>query len=205
MSQIMIASGKVKTVGSQSLTITGAASSGGKVNITTSAAHGLETGDVVYISGVVGTVEANGRWSITVIDSTHFTLDNSTFVTAYTSGGTAAHVGYVTASQLIDNTVFSTVPNNLAFKFRMTSQSSGGKFRFHFQDTGDTAFLTAMAGPGGSFFGQHTNQFESTWSARFYDFPDFRVASSGNKTRLMIQFGSPVAGQSLTFDSWLEY
>jgi hypothetical protein len=41
----------------------------------------------VVISGVRGTAAANGRWAISLIDSTHFTLNGSTFTGAYTSGG----------------------------------------------------------------------------------------------------------------------
>lgn len=59
----------------------------GLIKCTTAAAHGLSTGDYVGIDGVVGTTEANGSWQVTVIDTTNFTLDGSTFTNAYTSGG----------------------------------------------------------------------------------------------------------------------
>jgi hypothetical protein len=41
------------------------------------------------VSGVTGTVEANGAWTITVIDATHIELQGSVFAVAYVSGGTA--------------------------------------------------------------------------------------------------------------------
>jgi hypothetical protein len=44
----------------------------------TSAAHGLTTGDRVFIAGHVTNTAANGLWKATVVDATHFTLDNST-------------------------------------------------------------------------------------------------------------------------------
>ena len=47
----------------------------------------LKDGDAVTVSGVGGTTEANGTWSIDVIDHTHIELNNSTFTHAYTSGG----------------------------------------------------------------------------------------------------------------------
>jgi hypothetical protein len=39
--------------------------------------HGLSTGDRVVVSGVQGMTSANGTWTITVSDDTHFTLNGS--------------------------------------------------------------------------------------------------------------------------------
>jgi hypothetical protein len=64
----------------------------GLVRLTT-AAHGLTTGDKVFIKSVGGTVEANGLWAVTVIDATTIDLQGSTFTNAYTSGGTV-RTGY---------------------------------------------------------------------------------------------------------------
>lgn len=58
--------------------------------ITTSASHGYSTGDEVYITGVGGMTELNGRrFRITVVDADEFTLndENSTSYTTFTSGG----------------------------------------------------------------------------------------------------------------------
>lgn len=68
--------------------ITGAADDGGGLIEITAVGHGLTTGYTVQIFGVIGTVEANGTWPITVTDADHFTLDGSAFANAYTSGGT---------------------------------------------------------------------------------------------------------------------
>jgi hypothetical protein len=57
--------------------------------ITTSAAHGLTTGQTVVISGVLGATGANGIWTVTVVDTTHFTINNASGPGTYTSGGTA--------------------------------------------------------------------------------------------------------------------
>lgn len=70
-------------------TVNGAISSGGLIQLQTSAVHGYSTGDWVEIAGVGGTVEANGYWQITVVDTTHFTLNGSTFVNAYASTGSS--------------------------------------------------------------------------------------------------------------------
>ncbi len=64
-----------------------AASNASPIAITTSSPHGLSTGDHVFIFGMLGNTAANGRWTVTVTDSTHFTLNGSTGNGAYTSGG----------------------------------------------------------------------------------------------------------------------
>ncbi len=70
------------------LSVSGAADNGsGAIRITTSAAHGLATGDIVTIHDVAGTTEANSTWAVTYVDSTNFDLQNSTFANGYTSGG----------------------------------------------------------------------------------------------------------------------
>ncbi|MBF0421888.1 MAG: hypothetical protein HQL73_02730 [Magnetococcales bacterium] len=70
------------------LTITNATNAN-PIQITTPGAHGLTTGNCVSINGVGGNTAANGLFYVTVVDSTHFTLDGSTGSGAYTSGGTA--------------------------------------------------------------------------------------------------------------------
>ena len=56
--------------------------------ITTSTTHGLNTGNPVSVSGVLGNTAANGQWLITVTGTTTFSLDDSVGNGAYTSGGT---------------------------------------------------------------------------------------------------------------------
>lgn len=71
--------------------ITGAANNGsGLIRLTVGSTASLTTGDFKTISGVGGTVEANGDWTITVINGTTFDLQGSTFANAYTSGGVVA-------------------------------------------------------------------------------------------------------------------
>lgn len=92
------------TDGTVTLTVSATATSGGLIKVTCSSAHGLKTGDQVFISGVTGTVEANNTlanpaWTITYVSTTAFTLDGSTFTNAWASGGTVypALVGAVDA------------------------------------------------------------------------------------------------------------
>lgn len=74
---------------SGSYTITGAADNGsGLIRLTVASTTGLTTGDVRRVSGVTGTTEANGLWTLTKVDATHIDLQGSTFANAYVSGGT---------------------------------------------------------------------------------------------------------------------
>jgi hypothetical protein len=68
--------------------LVGYASYTAPISIGTAAEHGLATGDRVVISGVLGNTAANGSWTITVTDPTHFTLNGSSGNGTYTAGGT---------------------------------------------------------------------------------------------------------------------
>lgn len=86
-------------------------SNGGLIEIQTSSATSLANGDPVTIVNVLGTVEANGNWSaITVIDSTHITLNGSTFTNAYVDGGTVSYGNPGTATALFQATVVGETP-----------------------------------------------------------------------------------------------
>lgn len=90
-------------------TITGATNANPCV-ITTGSSHLLTTGDRVTIAAVGGMTELNGQtYTITVIDATHFSLDNvdSTDFGVYTAGGTWS----ASAAQGNGNLV-STTPGN---------------------------------------------------------------------------------------------
>lgn len=67
-----------------------------------SVAHGLSTNDIVYLTGINGTVELNGNiYTVTVIDADHFSIgiDTSTF-TAYTNAGSVE--SHVQPSETLD-------------------------------------------------------------------------------------------------------
>lgn len=62
--------------------------------------HGYANADTVIVAGVLGAIQANGVWDITVIDANTFSIP--VHVTApYTSGGTSAI--YVDLSVLMPN------------------------------------------------------------------------------------------------------
>ncbi len=58
-----------------------------QVRLTVASTTGMTTGDIRTVFGIVGTTEANGTWTITVIDGTHIDLQGTTFTNLYTSGG----------------------------------------------------------------------------------------------------------------------
>ncbi len=69
--------------------VSGAANNGsGAVRLTLSSTSGLMNGNRMTVAGVGGTTEANGMWPIAVVDGTHVDLVGSSFVNAYSSGGT---------------------------------------------------------------------------------------------------------------------
>lgn len=85
-----------------SKTITGATQAN-PVVITTSAAHGYSNGDEVYIDGVVGMTELNGkRYIVANVAATTFELTgiDGTGYTAYSSGGTVARIFTLTTPYL---------------------------------------------------------------------------------------------------------
>jgi len=73
------------------IAVSGAANNGsGLVRLTVSSTSGWATGDIKDVSSVTGTTEANGTWTITVVDGTHIDLQGSTFANVYVSGGSVS-------------------------------------------------------------------------------------------------------------------
>lgn len=79
------------------LTVTGATNAA-PIVIATSAVHGLTTGDQVFNASVGGNTAANGKFTVTVLTTTTFSLNGSTGNGAYTSGGTCSPLGTATLS-----------------------------------------------------------------------------------------------------------
>jgi hypothetical protein len=205
MQIISVLTSKSKTIQANS-TVSTMASSGGLVKVTTAAAHGFETGDIVQISNTTGTVEANGQWIVTVIDTTHFTLNNATFVNAYVSGGTVIHCGWSAPLSAFNQNFFLGTPVDLTGKFLVQSAPVNFTFRWVIDDAsiGDTTFLTAMPGPTGGCAGGQTSKSDSIQMFTYYDFPDLRL-NIENTWRLRVLFGHPVVGETITFSFWFEY
>lgn len=81
------------TRANSSVAISNCTNNGSGLIRVTSAAHGRTTGDKICIKDVLGTTEANGVWTVTVINTTTLDLDGSTFSNTYTSGGSVV-TGY---------------------------------------------------------------------------------------------------------------
>ena len=80
-------------VGNFQMTVLGAvAGTGGVVRLTVNSTAQANTNDVVNVSGVTGTTEANGGYPIKVIDASHIELEGTVFKNAYAGGGTAVDV-----------------------------------------------------------------------------------------------------------------
>lgn len=69
--------------------------------VITSADHGLQTGDKVTITGVLGNTSANGDFTVTVINGDTFSLQGSSGNGAYTTGG----LWHVSGLYQIDHTL----------------------------------------------------------------------------------------------------
>lgn len=65
------------------------------IQVTTTAPHILTTGQIVTISGVTGNTNANGTFTITVLNDTQFTLNGTTGNGAYGGGGTIVTNCYI--------------------------------------------------------------------------------------------------------------
>ena len=77
--------------------------------VTTSAAHGYSTGDVVNIASHIVNTAANGQWTITVSSGTQFSLNSSVGNgTGGTTGSVSAYVGSVTLQSDGDTDNMST-------------------------------------------------------------------------------------------------
>ncbi len=175
--ETFILSSKAKTLQLNS-TITGASNSA-PILITTTVAHGLETGDIVFINGVGGNQAANGTFVVTIASSNSFTLNSSGGNGSYTAGGSAQHVGFQSAPVLVDNTIYTNPAGNCRIKLYINSLSANASVRAQVIDAVDGAFLTAQPGPTFSVVGPVTAggfSMSQTWA-------DARVGSPNNYLR----------------------
>jgi hypothetical protein len=82
-----------QNVGNYQMTVLGAAAgTGGVVRLTVNGTTQAKTRDEVRVLGVLGTIEANGTFPMTVVDSTHIELQGTIFLHGYTSGGIATDI-----------------------------------------------------------------------------------------------------------------
>jgi hypothetical protein len=77
---------------------------GASTTVTTASGHGLATGDTVIVSGAITLPAANGKFTVTVVDATHFSLNG---VAAGSSAWSNTAV-YTTPGELPDCTGIQT-------------------------------------------------------------------------------------------------
>jgi hypothetical protein len=140
--------------------------------VVTSAAHGFNNGDEVYISGVVGMTEINGRW-FKVANKAANTFEltslggnniNSAGYTSYSSAGTAERVYTITANTWAESylpylkitfeapaSLIITVAGQSARKLTRTSDTSWAISNLSFAGTTiGTPAITSVTGTGGA-------------------------------------------------------
>ena len=142
---------------SQSLSATiNGATNASPIVVSTTSAHGFFTGDKVLIVGVVGNTAANGIFTITVTDSTHFSLNSTTGSGVYTSGGTAVDLRLLPPAQLpSDGDTLNVASVNAAL------QTLFDRTQFNSARTRDAAYTVLNAGSAGGGSGAHN------WAGNF--------------------------------------
>jgi hypothetical protein len=105
-----------------SMSVSTVTNNGGLFEVTTTTAIPFPTGSVVSVTGVVGTggmpAAINTTWTVTVLDGTHFTLNGSVFVGAYSSAGTIT-VTTETLTAAVDLTSAITLVNDITSRFNV--------------------------------------------------------------------------------------
>lgn len=87
-------------------------------------AHGHADGDRVWVTGVGGNSNANGRWRVTVTGADTFSLNGSTGNGAYTSGGSCIKAAAITL-QGADHTLADTA-KSLEYHTALVEGTYGG-------------------------------------------------------------------------------
>jgi hypothetical protein len=113
----------------------------GSLIVVTSPGHRLSTGQRIAISGVLGTIghDANGSWTVTVIDADHFSLDNSSY-----TGGTYLGNGSYYKFTLITSIDSVSEPDGSS-EVVVTTRTP------HFLQTGDQVSFSDI--PSGPYYG----------------------------------------------------
>jgi len=154
--------------------------------ITTTAAHGLVVGDIIYIDGIVGTTELNSRFfkvntiplatTLTLIDIDGTTAVDTTGMTAWSSAGTIQHRG---------KTLATTGKNvQKILKARWADQSAEMS-PFTWEDVeSDTTLISSSTGVPSKFIHRKT------------------YSSAGVETNIMMWY--PGAGAAYDLRYWLQ-
>lgn len=122
--------------------------------------HGLSNFDSVAIGAVNGVQQANGIWTVTVIDENNFYLNTSFFTGTYGGGGTAYRdifgygcIGVVTEDVLTDSFQFTPLLRSKALNFNTKKQiytpqvqTSGNLVQMYYTDNFNVPRVTYYRG-----------------------------------------------------------
>ena len=172
--------------------ISSIANSSGQIEIGATAAHGLLTSDMTQL---LGSGTADGQWVVTVVDSTHFVLQNSTYSGAGTGSGIAEHIGFAAGT-----IATPAASQGAALVTRLEALSATCTCRIVYEDATDAQFVTAQPlaclgsgrGAGVPFDGIYRT-FTTPWAS----LPDSRTGWLRVKLLLAVPFSSA------TLSAWI--
>lgn len=175
---------------------------------------GYAAGDVVQVTAC-SQAPANKIWLLVSLSGQNATVQDLSggpapvFVFAGNPTLTVSHIGFVTQSLTLDNTIFTAPNPDFTTFFRVEALTSATGIRAQWQDTAD-AFVNDIK-PGGvhMLYGQETvaRQYAS-FSQRRYDWQGARLGNANNAFRLVIyvegQYGAAApAGSSISYSAFV--
>lgn len=125
--------------------------------VITATAHGLATGDEVFIAAVGGNTAANGKFTITKVDANSFSLNGSSGNAAYTSGGTVAKQLVLAKVARLNAQGGALTINSLSLT-KTGGTATNAAFKVHLFNAAptladDNAALAVATGEAGSYLG----------------------------------------------------
>lgn len=191
---IAIASGKVKTI--QAASTIASIQYGSPYVVKTTAAHDLETGDMVQLSPLPGLT-----FTTTVIDSETFSLNetaNGGLIWTPVSGS-VTHVGYATAAVATDGT---QIPPGTNFSMHFSINTlNAGYIRCEFEDSDEASFNDRLPGPSFCSPAAPITSGDS-YSAPVSQWPGMYISGTGDVMRCKVFLnGGP--GASANFSAFL--
>jgi hypothetical protein len=140
------------------------------IQVQTTTTNTLSTGQSVTITGVGGNTSANGTFTITVINSTTFTLNGTTGNGNYTSGGTINPTSqYRGTGNSTTPRIMLLSPHPVGFQVRLCHETFQDYSAGTAQGNGNVAAITCIPGFGGTAFGDFPIGGQHLHTAQFYN------------------------------------
>lgn len=191
-----IDNGKGRDIGAAPIAITNVTNNGsGLIRITVASTANLSTGRTIHIAGVGGVTAANGTWLITVISSTTFDLQSSTFAGTYTSGGAVYQRVPNAAGGVFGDEPGTVEDDMLQVHTHKYGQPAGGQPAGGSASTYITSsFQTDTGVPTGRTGGETTSKnFSTRWMVLY----DLQLAAAENLTLNAWHFSNGVPSSAL--------